>query len=46
MLERLFGAEAPTLLLRVPFRHGHTACVIYQNFEDECDTDFLVHHPA
>ncbi|MFJ9777025.1 hypothetical protein ACIRVF_38320 [Kitasatospora sp. NPDC101157] len=46
MVERLFVTETPTLLLRVPFRHGHTACVVYQNFEDECDTDFLVHHPA
>ncbi|MFI9366589.1 hypothetical protein ACIG5E_36900 [Kitasatospora sp. NPDC053057] len=45
MVERLFDAEAPTLLLRVPFRQGHTACVVYQNFEDESDTDFLVHHP-
>ncbi|MGW2376711.1 hypothetical protein [Kitasatospora sp. NPDC001683] len=45
LLERLFDTEAPTLLLRVPFRHGHTACVIYQNFEDENDTDFVVHHP-
>ncbi|MFE5587893.1 hypothetical protein [Kitasatospora sp. NPDC056531] len=45
MLERLGDAEAPGPVLRVPFSRGHTACVAYQNFEDESVIDFFVHHP-
>ncbi|MGW3044830.1 hypothetical protein ACWC9T_33405 [Kitasatospora sp. NPDC001159] len=45
MVERLGDAEAPGLLVRVPFGRGHTACVAYQNFEDESIIDFFVHHP-
>ncbi|MBD0689604.1 hypothetical protein BG452_27865 [Streptomyces sp. CBMA123] len=45
MMARLFDAEAPPLLFRAPFRHGHTACVTYQSFEDESLIDFFVEHP-
>ncbi|MFE2407442.1 hypothetical protein ACFXDE_03755 [Kitasatospora sp. NPDC059408] len=46
MIERLGDAAAPGTALRVPFDGGHSAYVVWQNWEDESTVDYLVHHPA
>ncbi|WP_433450950.1 hypothetical protein ACQPXS_21545 [Streptomyces sp. CA-142005] len=44
MVERLGDPEAPWPVLRVPFDGGHTAYVVYANFEDVNNVDFFVRH--
>lgn len=46
MIARLGDADGPGTALRVPFDGGHTAYVLWQNWEDESTVDYLVHHPA
>ncbi|MEU8513537.1 hypothetical protein AB0C76_18390 [Kitasatospora sp. NPDC048722] len=46
MIARLGDAEEPGTALRVPFEGGHSAYVVWQNWEDESTVDYLVHHPA
>ncbi|GGN61856.1 hypothetical protein GCM10011579_028560 [Streptomyces albiflavescens] len=45
MVERLGNPEEPWPVLRVPFDGGHTAYVVYANFEDLNNVDFFVRHP-
>lgn len=45
MVERLGNHEEPWPVLRVPFEGGHTAYVVYANFEDVNNVDFFVRHP-
>lgn len=46
MTERLGDADQPWPVIRVPFGGGHTALVVYANYEDENDIEFRVRHPA
>ncbi|MEV7386513.1 MULTISPECIES: hypothetical protein [unclassified Streptomyces] len=46
MVERLGDPEEPWPVLRVPFDGGHTAYVVYANFDDVNNVDFFVRHPA
>lgn len=45
MVERLGDTALPWPVLRVPFDGGHTAYVVYANFEDMGSVDFFVRHP-
>ncbi|MEU1592692.1 hypothetical protein ABZ468_07495 [Streptomyces sp. NPDC005708] len=45
MVERLSDPEAPWPVLRAPIAGGHTAYVVYANFEDMNNVDFFVRHP-
>ncbi|MEV7754000.1 hypothetical protein [Streptomyces griseofuscus] len=44
MVERLSNPEEPWPVLRVPFQGGHTAHVVYANFDDANNVDFFVRH--
>ncbi|MEU6575492.1 hypothetical protein [Streptomyces sp. NPDC046805] len=44
MVERLSNPEEPWPVLRVPFQGGHTAYVVYANFDDANNVDFFVRH--
>ncbi|MEE1782916.1 hypothetical protein PUR71_08300 [Streptomyces sp. SP17BM10] len=46
MIARLGDTDEPGIALRVPFDGGHTAYVLWQNWEDESTVDYLVHHPG
>ncbi|MFJ8645810.1 hypothetical protein ACIRNI_06770 [Streptomyces sp. NPDC093546] len=46
MVDRLADPGQPWPVLRVCFTGGHTAYVVYANFEDENNVDFFVRHPA
>ncbi|MFE7708564.1 hypothetical protein ACFU6I_22835 [Streptomyces sp. NPDC057486] len=46
MVERISNPEEPWPVLRVPFEGGHTAYVVYANFDDANNVDFFVRHPA
>lgn len=46
MVERLGDTELPWPVLRVEFDGGHTVYAVYANFEDACDVEFFVRHPA
>ncbi|MFF3563561.1 hypothetical protein ACFYXS_26265 [Streptomyces sp. NPDC002574] len=46
IVERLSDHEQPWPVLRMPFAGGHTAYVVYANFEDEGNVEFFVGHPG
>ncbi|KUN07166.1 hypothetical protein AQI95_11505 [Streptomyces yokosukanensis] len=45
MVEHLGDPKEPWPVLRVPFASGHTAYVVYANFEDVNNVEFFVRHP-
>ncbi|MFI2370123.1 hypothetical protein [Streptomyces sp. NPDC018833] len=45
MVDRLSDPDRPWPVLRVCFDGGHTAYVVYANFEDASNVDFFVRHP-
>lgn len=45
MAERLSDPEEPWPVLRASLAGGHTAYVVYANFEDVNNVDFFVRHP-
>lgn len=46
MVERLSDPEESWPVLRAPIAGGHTAYVVYANFEDMNNVDFFVRHPG
>ena len=45
MSSRMSDSDAPWPVFRVPFDGGHTALVVYANYEDENNIEFVVRHP-